>query len=180
MKRMPFIAAFLLTVMLQEPTYAQKNVGIFNSHSVEKLYKTDTTGLLFDKHRMNNVKLKAVRDFMKWFKTADNVQWHTVPNGYIATFTAGGVETRVQYDAAGRRAGILKTFNEKSMPAGIRHLAKQQFYDHSILVAYEIDQPKGSVFMVKMINKASIKVLRIQNNEVYVQEDYVNATHGNG
>lgn len=176
MKQITFIlTAMLFVFAVTQTAFSQKNVSMFNKYTVKELYKADSVNMSFNESRMNDVNIKAVRDFMKWYKNIDNVEWYTVQDGFIAKFQKDGVETKVLYDASGGRSNTVKTYDEAHMPFEIRDLIKKQYYDYNILVTYEIEHSKGSLYIAKIMNNTSIKVLRIENNEIKVQEDYTNA-----
>ena len=167
----------LLLTGLPEAVTAQKAVGIFNKQSVKQMFLADSVQMEFEVIRINNIHIKAVRDFLKTYTNANNVKWYPVEDGFIATFEEGGVETRVQYDVAGRRKEVLRTYDESHMNADLKDLVKQQYYDYDILVAYEIEHADRIFTVVKIMDKTNIKVLQVSENKMEVLEDYVN---GNG
>lgn len=167
----------LLLIGLSQNANAQKAIGIFNKRTVKEMYKADSMNMTFSEAHKNDVNIKAVRNFIKFYKDISDVQWYTVEDGFIAKFQKDGIETKVEYDVTGKRRNILRTYDESHMAFEIRDLVKRQYYDYNILVTYEIEHSNGVIYMVKIMDKATIKLLQIVNNEMKVVEDFVN---GNG
>lgn len=174
MKKIHLILSITVSITgLFLQTSAQRTVSVFNKNTVKQLYNADSLNMLFSEDRKNDIRLKAVRDFMKFYNDIDDVEWYTVPDGFIARFQQNGIETKVTYDIAGRRSNILRTYDALSMKAEIRDIVKSQYYDYDILVAYEVEHNNGLIYIVKIWDKTKLKVIQIVNDEVKVLEDYV-------
>lgn len=175
MKKILFILAIhLFIVGLSQSATTQKEKKLFDKNTIETMYRADS---LKNETRKNDVNIKAVRDFIKSYEDIDNVKWYTVQDGFIAKFQKDGVETKVEYDVAGRRRNVLKTYDESHMSFELRDIVKKQYYDFDILVVYEIEHINGKIFIIKIMNKTNLMVLQVSENEMKVLEEYVN---GNG
>ena len=167
------LITLLVLVGLSHTVFAQKATHLFNKTMVNQMFTSDSAQELFAGPRKNDINLKAVRDFIKSYNNIDNVKWYTDDDGFIAKFHKDGVETKVEYDKAGVRNYVLRSYNESHMSFELRDLVKRQYYDYNILVVYEIEHSRGITYIIKMMDKTSIKVLQVTDGEMIVLEDYI-------
>jgi hypothetical protein len=174
MKTISFMLITILVLIgLSQTVAAQKNIHMINKNIAKEMFTSDSMEELYKAPRTNDVNIKAIRDFIKLYKNVDNAEWYAVEDGFIAKFQKDGIETKVEYDVTGRRSNILRSYNESHMPFEIRDIVKRQYYDYDILITYEIEHSQGIIYIIKIMDKTSLKVLQITNNEMKVLEDYV-------
>ena len=119
------------------------------------------------------ISMIALRDFAKSFKNVTNEKWYKVSDGFMASFNDNGIETKVAYDRKGVFHCILRTMNESQVPSDIRAIVKSKYYDYKILVAYEITHDSDPVYIFKIEDSKTLKMLRIANEEIEVVTDYI-------
>lgn len=135
----------------------------------------NSNALRNDKRVLNNIKLNAVRDFIKRYSAAINVKWYTADDGgFIAKFNENSVQTTVAYNQAGNWVHTIKRYDEKGMPANVRADVKRVYYDYDIFHVEEIAAAKNEniIFLVHVRDSTTIKVLKICNDETEILHDY--------
>lgn len=147
----PTLIITLLLIGLSQNAVAQKAIGIFNKHTIKEMYNADSINMTFNETCKNDVNIKAVKDFIKFYNDIDNVQWYNVEDVFISKFQKGGIETKVEYNTAGKRCNVLKTYDEAHMTFELRDLVKKQYYDYSILITYEIEHSNGTIYIIKIM-----------------------------
>jgi hypothetical protein len=121
---------------------------------------------------INNVNIKAARDFMRYFEKATDVTWTVVSDGFLAHCYCEGIQTRIFYDAKGNREFVCRSYGENKLPHEIRHLVRSNYYDYSIFCVNEVTAGEQTVYFVKITNVAEWKTLRVEDNEIYVTEEF--------
>jgi len=121
---------------------------------------------------INNVNIKAARDFMKFFKKATNVTWTIVPDGFLAHCYCDGIQTRVHYDTKGNREFVCRSYGENKLPHEIRHLVKSNYYDYSIFCVNEVTVSDQTVYFIKIDDDVEWKTLKVEDGEIYVTEEF--------
>jgi hypothetical protein len=109
---------------------------------------------------------KALKNFSKTFKGADNAAWSQTGDGLKAEFTKDDIETKVFYDRKGRWIANVSGYQEDKLPKDIRHRVKSSYYDYSIFYVQEITAGDKTAFLVKIEDKNSIKTIRISDGEM--------------
>src|SRR6476646_4318237 len=117
------------------------------------------------------ISMKVLRDFAKSFKNVANEKWYKVSDGYMASFSDNGIETKVAYDRKGVFHCTIRTLNESQLPADVRAVVKSKFYDFKILVAYEITHDSNPVYIFKIEDDRTLKMLRVADGEIEVVTD---------
>jgi hypothetical protein len=170
----------IITAIITSPQHAftqaakdtGKDVFAYNSVSPEDPFSLFNDKKYFPESRLNDINIKAVRDFINSFKDVTNEKWYSISDGFIASFTKAGIQTKVVYDLQGVRHCTLRAFNEKQMPEEIRNMVKSKYYDFNILVGYEVKYDSGSIYIIKIDNTTKLKILKITNEEIEVIGDY--------
>ena len=123
--------------------------------------------------RLNDVNLKAVRDFTRKFKNAGNAKWYQTSEAFVAQFNSEGIETKVIYDLNGNWHSMLRTYSEDKLLFDVRHIVKSKYYDYDIMVVYEITHPDNLTYILKIEDSKRIKTLRVGDGEMEVIGDYI-------
>ncbi len=136
--------------------------------SSKKLYSADRSDIIF----RNDIKIKAVRNFIRDFENVSDVIWRQSANGSAAYFTMNGIKTRVFYHKNGDYQSMIKYYYEDKLAPEIRHLVKSSFYDFSIYGITELNKNGQTIYEIKIEDKTSWKTIRIMNGEMEIKEEY--------
>jgi len=109
---------------------------------------------------------KALKNFSKTFKDADNAAWEETGDGLKAEFTKDGIETNVFFDRKGRWIANVRNYQEDKLPKEIRHQVKSVYYDYNIFYVQEITVGDKMAYLVKMEDKSSVKTIRVVDGEM--------------
>jgi hypothetical protein len=162
----PFIAFF-------SGAYAQNskfNTELNSPASKEVAYTNtakERTAPVFE-----GISTKAVKNFTKTYKNADNANWFVIKDGYLAEFKQDGITTKVYYDPKGRWVGNLRSYFEDKLPRDIRHRVKSHYYDYNIYYVQEITVGNATVYLVKIEDKTFSKTIRVQDDEMNEAEAF--------
>jgi len=118
------------------------------------------------------VNMKVMRDFSKRYTDGKGEEWHRVNDGLIASFVENGIETKVAYDKKNTWCCAMRTLDETHLPFEVRDIVKSKYYDFNIVIAFEINYESGVTYIVKIMSKTQLKVLKIHDGEMAVTEDY--------
>jgi hypothetical protein len=169
MKKIFSILGTLLIAAVLNGASARDTLSTSNSFKPGNMYRDDN-----EKSTERDaaiVSMKALRDFAKSFKNVTGEKWYRVSDGYMATFIDKGIETKVAYDKKGVFHWTLRTMNETQLPADIRGLVKSKYYDFKILVAYEITHESDPVYIFKIEDSTTLKMIRVADGEIEVLTD---------
>jgi hypothetical protein len=168
------ITTMLLVTAINSRTLAQtdKNLPSSRPSSALDVFSLFSNKKYFLEMRINDVNIKAMRDFVKSFKDVQEEKWYKISDGFVSSFIQNGVRTKVVYDLKGRRHCILRAFNEEQMPPKIKSEVKETFYDYDIIVAYEIKDERNSYYIIKIETATSLKILQLIGNDIEVKGDY--------
>lgn len=122
---------------------------------------------------LNEVNIKAVRDFIKRFKNISNANWYKVSDGFIVSFTENAIETKVIYYFNGNWRSMLRTYSEDKLPYEVRDLVKSKYYDYNIMVVYEITHTDNITYIIKIEDSKKLKTLSVSDGNIEVIGDYV-------
>ena len=180
-KNLFFIAAGLITLLaintkskaqarsIAEGALQKKSAGYTADAATELKYAV--VGNLKPVHT------KAVRNFVKHFKTATNVTWFDATDGYRAVFEAAGIKTWVDYDKKGIWLHTIRTYDEKTLSREIRHQVKSIYYDHAIKLVHEIELPgipqNTTCYIILLENETTLVELRLYDGEMDVLKEWV-------
>ena len=126
---------------------------------------------------MPPVRLQLIKamHFIKRYTDKKGEEWQQVNDGLIASFVENGIEAKVIYDKKGLWSCTMRTLDETQLPFELRDIAKSKYYDFNIVIAFEIEHESGVTYILKMLSKTRMKVLRINNGEMEVIEDYTSS-----
>jgi hypothetical protein len=122
---------------------------------------------------LNDINVRAMRDFVGRYGDAENVKWHNSNGGYIAVFFRDSIQHRVAYTSRGDLNFIMKYYEEKQMARNIRAQVKSTYYDYKIFVIQEIEMPdKPPVYFINLQGEKDWKKVRICQGEMEVLEGF--------
>ena len=165
-----YTTGFILFIALFSCAYAQSNKSSKASDNPpSKEVPYDYKAKLIDMPSAPGttpVSTKAVKDFTKNFKNADNVGWFPIKDGYLAEFKQDGIKTKVYYDRKGRWIGNIRFYLEDKLPHDIRHQVKSHYYDYNIYYVQEVTVGEKLAYLVKIEDKTSMKTIRVMDGEM--------------
>ena len=150
-----------------------KNTLPYQSTSSLDLFSLFSNKKYFIEMRLNDVNIKAVRDFVKNFKHVEHEKWYRISDGFVASFTQDSIQMKVFYGKKGRRHCVLSAFRENQVPNEIRSAIKSKYYDYDIIVAYEIKFGNDSSYIAKIETATSLKIIQLLNGEIQLKANYI-------
>lgn len=122
---------------------------------------------------LNDIHIKAVRDFVTRFDDVDNATWHRSGRYYIAVFTKDSVQTRAVYNSMGYLDYVMKYYQEPKLKKEVRAIIKSTYYDYKIFIIQEIDKPNEQpVYIVNLQGDTEWKKVKLHAGEMEVLESF--------
>lgn len=122
---------------------------------------------------LNEINVRAVRDFVSRYSDAENVKWNNSNGSYIAVFFRDSMQHRVVYTSRGDLIYIMKYYEEKQMARNIRAQVKSTYYDYKIFVIQEIETPdRPTVYIVNLQGESDWKKVKLCQGEMEVMEEF--------
>lgn len=174
MKKITILLMYTIVAMftLRNTVNAQKRNVTFNSPARSYSFVSPFEEMGFAETKANNFNIKAVRDFVKTYKTISSNKWYLAEDGSSSsTFTSDGTTTTVAYNSKGCRLYTRKIYNENKLAADIRHIIKREYYDATITLVREFETDDGLVIYVHMQDKETWKIVRITVGEMKLVEN---------
>lgn len=121
---------------------------------------------------LNNINTRALRDFVCRYEDASEVTWYGVKDGFIVRFFTDSLPARSAYKKNGHWVYTILTYYESKMPQPVRHLVKSTYYDYSITLVEQIEQPNEPVkYVVHLQDAVSWKNVLVSNGQMDLIED---------
>ncbi|HEY8894335.1 MAG TPA: hypothetical protein VIM79_05955 [Niastella sp.] len=122
---------------------------------------------------LNDINVRAMRDFVTRYGDVDNAMWHKSNGNYVAVFFRDSVQYRTVYSGRGDLSFIMKYYEEKQMPRNIRAQVKSTYYDYKIFVIQEIEVPDHpTVYIVNLQGDTDWKKVKLCQGEMEVMEEF--------
>jgi hypothetical protein len=169
--------AIIMATIATHVVRAQEAGTSFSSYEKETradTYNFQVTGINGSTASINDVNIKARKDFLKSRKKAEGIHWYIDPLGDIVYYFVNGNKGWSFYDKKGRFVYNIQTLTEKSLPFEIRDLVKRVYYfDYRIDFAEEVETDGKTIFVVNISDDKTIKILNIFEGEITVVKDLV-------
>ncbi|OQP50622.1 hypothetical protein A4H97_01930 [Niastella yeongjuensis] len=124
-------------------------------------------------HYLNDVNIRAVRDFVSRYGDATDAAWHRSNDNYIAVFYKDSIQHRVIYTNRGDLSYIMKYYEENRMPRNIRAQVKSTYFDYKIYVVQEIETPEHpAVYIVNLQGDTDWKKVKLCQGEMEIMEEF--------
>ncbi|HEX6431694.1 MAG TPA: hypothetical protein VF008_28585 [Niastella sp.] len=164
-----FVTTFIAVCLVAAPAMAQQ--------ASRPLLTDNMQSLQGSTRFINRIHVKAMRDFMKRVKTADDADWMVVENGSVVKYTGkNNSHCRTVYNCRGEFSYTIRQYDESNMLRDVRAMIKSQYYDYKITLVEEIVQPfKPLVYVVHMEDATTLKNIRVSDREMEVIEEYKKA-----
>jgi hypothetical protein len=141
--------------------------------------KTDNSLVAAGKHLhqkpqyVNDINIRAMRDFVKRYSNVTDEKWHKSNNNYVAVFFRDSTQYRVIYSSRGELCYIMKYYEEPQMARDIRGQVKSIYYDYKIFIIQEIDSPDSPpVYIINLQGADDWKKIKLCQGEMEVMEEY--------
>jgi hypothetical protein len=122
---------------------------------------------------LNDVNMKAMRDFVSRYGDVADVKWHNSNGSYIAVFFRDSIQYRVMYNSHGGLNYVMKYYEEKQMDRNIRAIVKSTYYDYKIYIVQEIEIPdQPSVYILNLQGETDWKKVKLCRGEMEVMEEF--------
>lgn len=122
---------------------------------------------------INDINIRAMRDFVKRYSNVTDEKWHKSNDNYIAVFFRDSTQYRVIYDSRGDLCYIMKYYEEHQMARDIRAQVKSIYYDYKIFIIQEIDTPDSPpVYIINLQGETDWKKIKLCQGEIEVMEEY--------
>jgi hypothetical protein len=122
---------------------------------------------------LNEVNVRARRDFVSRFGDVTNEVWHTSKGSYIAVFYRDSTQYRVIYNERGDLSYIMKYYEETKLDRDVRAQIKSTYYDYKIYIVQEIIIPDNPiVYIVNLQGETDWKKISLCAGEMKVMEEY--------
>jgi hypothetical protein len=122
---------------------------------------------------LNDINVRAMRDFVSRYGDVDDVKWHNSNGNHIAVFWRDSVQHRVAYSTHGDLSFIMKYYEEKQMARNIRAIIKSTYYDYNIYIIQEIETPDHpTVYIVNLQGETDWKKVKLCQGEMEVIEEF--------
>ncbi|HEY6975127.1 MAG TPA: hypothetical protein VH396_02490 [Chitinophagaceae bacterium] len=125
-----------------------------------------------DKNALSGIHPRAVKDFEKSFKSITDENWSKLSDGYIASFTADSIKTRVAYNRNGRWQYTMLYYGEKKLPLEVRSAVKSVYYDYDILNVAEIYLDNQPLYMITIQDETHLKTIGVYDGDMQVIQEY--------
>src|SRR5689334_15708909 len=113
----------------------------------------------------NEISIKAVRHFKKFFPNVQDEKWYVITNGYMVKYKDGDVNTRVDYDLQGKWTYTIRYLTEKKLPKDVRKLVRSTWYDYAISSIEEIEVERDYIYIVHIHEGDDWKMIRVADGE---------------
>ena len=166
MKKLSF--AVILGVITISLTQAQ-SAGGTSTKNEKKTNPEVAQGSNYDPGAGNDVNTKALRDFLRSCKNAENSHWFVDSKGSCVYYSEKGKKGKRFYDKSGSFIYDILSYSEEDLPFAIRVQVKQTYYlDYNITHVQEIHANGKTIYMVQIQDKSTWKQLRICDEEMDV------------
>lgn len=118
------------------------------------------------------VNSKALTDFSKSFKLAQDVKWYKMDNGFLAYFTEKGVKSRTVYNAKGNRLYSMRSYPVDYLSLDVKDLVKNEYPNYSIFWVNEITMNHQLIYVVRIENKYEWKNILVRDGEIGIMEEF--------
>ena len=122
---------------------------------------------------LNEVNVRAMRDFVNRYGEVSDVKWHNTNSSHIAVFFRDSIQYRVMYSSRGDLNYVMKYYEEKQMARNIRAIVKSTYFDYKIYIVQEIETPgHPSIYILNLQGETDWKKVKLVQGEMEVMEEF--------
>jgi hypothetical protein len=116
---------------------------------------------------LNDINMKAVRDFKQTYKTVTDEKWSEMPDGLRVVFTLNGIRYRLDYEKNGSWLHTIRYYDEKKLPTEVRCLVAGNYLDHTITLVEEIEKPRNTLtYIIHLEGKTDWINIKVCDGEI--------------
>jgi hypothetical protein len=124
---------------------------------------------------LNEISVKAFRHFQQLFPTgATSEYWFKSPEGYKVSFNLNAHSLLAYFDKHGAFLCSMKYYTQKEIPRETGELVRSKYPDYTIDLVTEVFDGQSTFLRVQICNAASLKILCIFGERIYMTEDLIN------
>lgn len=112
----------------------------------------------------SNASQKVLHVFNQTFKNAENVNWLTVENTYIATFVQNDIRTSITYDKNGNFLSSKRYYGEANLPFNVLLKVKEKYEGKTIGIVTELLQEDGIIYSINLEDTENLYVIESSSN----------------
>jgi|GEM_PF-1489126 len=119
---------------------------------------------------------RALSNFKKIYKDADDVKWARYDNLITAKFASSGIDTWVYYNTKGIWTASIKTYQEEQLAFKIREVVKRSYYDYKIICVRELETASSDgipTYFVYIKDETHFKILRIWDLQIDIFQQFI-------
>jgi hypothetical protein len=145
----------------------------YSQQSGHSLASANVNTLKPQSQYLNEVNVRAVRDFVTRYGDMEDVKWHNSNGSFIAVFFRDSIQHRVMYNKRGDLNYVMKYYEEKQMARNVRAVIKSAYYDYKIYIVQEIETPdRPTVYIVNLQGESDWKKVKLCQGEMEVMEEF--------
>lgn len=168
------IIAFALidSAQAQVVTLCSASQRVFtNREDAISALKSGSTSHMF----LNELNIRASRDFLKRFQNPTEVFWSKSCRGYQVSCIDQGIKCRTAYTINGGWQYTIRSYDEWKLPKDVRALVRSTYYDYHITQVDEILQHGNEepTYLVHLKGEKTWKNVIIKDGEIIEREEYV-------
>jgi len=124
---------------------------------------------------LNEISVKAFRHFQQLFPTgATSEYWFKSPEGYKVSFNLNAHSLLAYFDKHGSFLCSMKYYTQKEIPRETGELVKSKYPGYTIDLVTEVFDGQSTFLRIQIANAASLKILCIFGERIYMTEDLIN------
>jgi hypothetical protein len=159
-------------ISAQEKNYDWASAQSNKSNFIELPANNNENAALANAYELR-VSPKAVKNFMKSFRGAENTNWYKMPQGLMVYFTVDGIKMRSVYDNKGNWLYSLRFYTEEYLPKNMRHQVKSNYYDFNITAVNEVQENNKTVYFIQLEGTKSYKTIWLCDGEMEVANEFI-------
>ena len=121
---------------------------------------------------INNIHLKATRNFARSFKNVTSEKWYKTEGGFIASFKENEIKTEVFYNEKGSWLYNILTYQEDKLISAVRALIKNKYNDYAIVITFEQQFYDGPVYIVHLKKATTYKTVLVSDGEIRIVDEF--------
>jgi hypothetical protein len=159
------IATGISFVVLSGCAYSQQSGHVLASAEVKSLRPKN--------EYLNDINVRAIRDFISRYGDASDAVWHKSHDNYVAVFTRDSIQHRVIYTSRGDLSIIMKYYEEKKLARNVRAQIKSTYFDYKIYIVQEIEiDNHPTMYIVNLQGETDWKKVKLCQGEMEEMEEY--------
>jgi hypothetical protein len=173
MKKLSLFVSFALALLVIK-TNAQEQKS-FIAQSTNQLNLPPVTSVASETNSNINiidVNARALKDFNKQYKSADNVKWYLSGNVTCAAFEKANARHTVVYLKNGRWLHTLINYGPENLDASTASLVKNKYLGFEIRWITEVHEADKVSYFIKVESDKQIKELIVYDGEVWVNKEF--------